>query len=240
LPSQQPGFGLNGTLQKLSVALWLGPGQGIGANFAGCWSKPEIISEPDGLKIVYDLGALDGKSISLAIITSTGEKEIFLVDGGRLGLAESLLERGELLTGTPRFSLYNGDGQLIYTKYGTIATLRMITHETGDINQSLMATNLNESETAAWVEAMSMSSEMLWPTKLAGNPRCKDAILLAPTYGSQVALLCSMGKSKYIDSKNETRMTYLGSYSPNKSETFYSKQQRYSIGQITELAGYKK
>jgi hypothetical protein len=214
----------------------MGGNEGVGATLAGCWSKPEVIREPDGVTIVYDIGALDGRAVSLSIASSTGEREIYLQDGGRLALVQRLLTWGDLITGTPRFTLFNGDAQLTYTTFGTVASVREVVHPTGYPHVSMPATILNESQTTAWVKAMTESSEMLWPTRLTGQQNCPGAISLAPTYGSPVALICEAGKSSRVGEKNTTKITFLGEYAKDGSSTIRSRGQRFSIGQIKSLA----
>jgi len=236
LSSEQPGFELNPQLSRLAKRLWLGAKVGLGAGFTGCWSRPEVIHEPHGLVIVYDLGALNHQAVSLSIITSAGEMEIYIMDGGRLSLATRLLKRRNLITGTPRITLFNGDVQLIYTGFGTAASLREVKHPTGEPDVSTKATTLNESATVVWAQAMMESSEMLWPTKLINRPGCNDATLLAPTYGRGVAILCSVGKSSEVGKNNATRITFIGSYAHLGSRIFHSNGQKFSIRQITQLA----
>lgn len=189
--AEQPGYNTSGEIEVEFIGLWEGFDIGLGANLAGCWGEyPEIVAGPHGEQVEYDTGGVNGNPVSLAIATSDGESEIYLQDGGREALAQSLLERHLLITGSPRFDVFNGDVQLVYTPFGTIASVRDEEHPTGQPDVSSAAVNLLEPETNAWVKEMNQSHEWLWPTIVTTGATCLGEVSMAPTYGQAVARVC--------------------------------------------------
>jgi len=195
-PEQQPGAGVpDQTMQDYFHAMILGGVvkgnkiNGIGATLGGCWSKPEILEEPHGLVVAYDVGAIGGAAVSLSIVTNKGEHEIFLADGGRLGVVETLLGEGHLITGSPRFSLFNGDAQLVFFD-GTITSIREVVHPSGLPASSQTAIKLSQPVTTAWLYAMRRAQHWLWPTLDPVASNCSGEIEFAPQYGPPFASVC--------------------------------------------------
>ncbi len=178
--------------------IWLGEDLGLGAGLAGCWSTAETVHFTDGTKIVYDAGAVGGVAVSLAVATSAGEAEIYLMDGGRLAMAESLLTEGIAFTGTPRFNVFSGDFQLAYTPEGTFTSIREVKHPDGFPNQSQTGIVLTPPVTAGWLTAMKMSGDWLWPSQLEAASNCADEIAFSSLYAQPTATLCELPKARSL------------------------------------------
>ncbi len=199
--SQQPGYGTEGKIYDGFVRVWVGPGTGVGGGFAGCWGPPEVVVEPNGQTVAYDVGSESGRAMSLAITTSSGEAEIFLVDGNREAYAATLLKNHVVITGTQRYDLFNGDFQLIFTPSGTITTVRQVKHPTGMSQISQAVVELTEAETAAWLQAMRLTHTWLWPSTLPAAYGCAAEISFATDLGQQLASVCP-------DSSNAVTLTF--------------------------------
>ncbi len=188
--NQQPGYGTTGSIQQGFQRIWSGPGIGVGGSFAGCWGPAEVVKSEDGISVSYDVGSVSGQIKSLVIATSTGEAEIFLVDGHREAYAAALLMSHELITGTQRYDIFNGDFQLIYTPNGTITTIRQVKHPTGEAQVSQRAMELTEPETVAWLQAMRSERTWLWPISFPAGYGCASEVSLVTESGDPVASIC--------------------------------------------------
>jgi hypothetical protein len=191
-PYQQPGYGTSGLIEEGFASLWDGANTGLGGNLAGCWGPPEIVKEASGVTAAYDIGSINGSPMSLAIATSDGSDEIFLGDGGREVAAAGLLAKDELITGTGRFNVFNGDFQLIYAPDGTVTTVRAVKHPTGIAEVSQHAQYLTAPETTAWIRAMTIEHEWLWPSDLPAIYGCQGGILFTSREGDSVATACAV------------------------------------------------
>jgi hypothetical protein len=232
-PDQQPGYGTTGTIYDGFVRVWSGAGIGLGGYLAGCWGPAEVIPQPDGLTVAYDLGSVNGKVKSLAIAVSNGEAEIYLVDGNREAYAAGLLAKHELITGTQRYSIFAGDFQLIYTPLGTVTTIRQVTHQAATPNLSQMAVMLTEPETVAWLDAMKLSGGWLWPTALPAGYGCSSEVSFVTESGQSVATVCPEA-----DPKSATlTVAGQGGLGGTQVLTVTANGTHTSWGQILNLAG---
>jgi hypothetical protein len=194
LNTQQPGWRLDKSMAALARQLWIGP-SGFGGAFDGCWSRPEIVRLPENLIVAYDAGSLHGRTVSIAVIPSTGIPAIYLSDGGRMNMVESLLTEGLLVGGSTRFSVGSGDIQLAYTERGTFASIRQLTHPPGDPNESMNGVLLSPVVTTGWTKAMALTHEFLWPIDTQGTTECPHEIEFVNQGHATVGRMCATDRS---------------------------------------------
>ena len=177
-----PGAGASTWAAQAFYDLWLGPGEGVGAEIGGCPGLVHTVVN-EYQTVQYKLGRLDGQLRSVAIVSQRGTSAIFLNDGGATQYVLGRLLAGVAVSGSSRVNIGNGDFQLVYDGSGTTTLIRMSKHLFNHPSVAAAYTVLTPIATEIWLDLMASQSLWLWPTSLGSRHGQQLIGLSTHTYG---------------------------------------------------------